>query len=59
VFPGLVELIARKQFEPSLLNPVRAIATDEFTMTDDQTGFRAMGCLEILPGSVWAGTEGG
>jgi len=59
VFPGLVELIARKQFDPSLLNPVRALATDECTMTDDQTGFRAMGCLEILPGSVWAGTEGG
>lgn len=59
VFPGLYELVQRKDYDPALLQPVRAVATDECTMTPDRSGFRALGCLEILPGSIWAGAEGG
>jgi len=59
VFPGLFQLIRAGNHDPSLLNPVRAIATDECTLTADLSGFRALGCLEFLPGSIWAGTDGG
>ncbi|MDQ3802437.1 MAG: hypothetical protein M3416_01055 [Acidobacteriota bacterium] len=59
VFPGLYKLITQGNHEPSLLNPVRAVATDECTLTPDHAGWRALGCLEFLPGSIWAGAAGG
>jgi hypothetical protein len=59
VFPGLYRLITSSRFDPSLLNPVRAIATDECGVTDQYDGWRALGCLEFLPGSLWAGAHGG
>ena len=59
VFPGLYELINEGQHDPALLNPVRATATDECSLTPDFTGWRALGCLDILPGSLWAGADGG
>ena len=59
VFPGLYQLITQRKHDPSLLNPVRVAATDECTLTPDLTGWRALGCLEFLPGSIWAGAGGG
>jgi hypothetical protein len=59
VFPGLFELVTSGRFDTTLLNPVRGVATDECTLTDDHSGWRALGCLELLPGSVWAGAAGG
>jgi hypothetical protein len=43
----------------SLLGPIRAVATDECTLTPQLTGWRALGCLEMLPGSLWSGAKGG
>jgi hypothetical protein len=59
VFPGLYSLVTSNQFEPSLLNPIRAVATDVCTLIPDFRGWRALGCLEFLPGSLWAGAHGG
>lgn len=59
VFPGLYRLITSGRFDPSLLNPVRATATDECSVTENYGGWRALGCLEFLPGSLWAGAHGG
>jgi hypothetical protein len=59
VFPGLYELITSRRHEASLLNPIRVIATDECTLTPDNKGFRALGCLDFLPGSLWSGASGG
>ena len=59
VFPGLFDLVTSRRFDTSLLNPVRGTATDECTLTDDHSGWRALGCLELLPGSLWAGAQGG
>jgi len=59
VFPGLYRLITEGKYDRSLLNPVRAVATDECTLTPDYSGWRALGCLEFLPGSIWAGAAGG
>ncbi len=59
VFPGLYSLVTTGRFDPSLLNPIRAVATDECTLTPDLRGWRALGCLEFLPGSLWAGAHGG
>jgi hypothetical protein len=59
VFPGLYSLVMAGRFDPSLLNPIRAVATDECAMTRDLRGWRALGCLEFLPGSLWAGAHGG
>lgn len=59
VFPGLFELVRSGQYDPGLLHPIRAIATDQCTMTPDLTGWRALGCLEFLPGGLWSGAEGG
>jgi hypothetical protein len=59
VFPGLHEVVKSGRHDPGLLAPVRAIATDECTVTPDLTGWRALGCLEFLPGSLWAGAGGG
>lgn len=59
VFPGLHRLVVEQKFDPSLLDPVRLIATDECTTTPDYSGWQALGCLEFLPGSPWAGAGGG
>lgn len=59
VFPGLHRLIVEQKFDPSLLDPVRVVATDECTTTPDYSGWQALGCLEFLPGSPWAGAGGG
>jgi hypothetical protein len=59
VFPGLYSLVTSGHFDPSLLNPIRAEATDECTVSPDYRGWRAFGCLEFLPGSLWAGAHGG
>lgn len=59
VFPGLYRLISSGRHEPGLLNPIRATATDECSVSDDLRGWRALGCLEFLPGSLWAGAHGG
>lgn len=58
VFPGLHDLVVEGGHDPSLLRPARAIATDECTLTEDFGGWQAYGCLELLPGSIWAGTKG-
>lgn len=59
VFPGLYELVRAGRHDPTLLYPVRLVATDDCTLTPDQTGWHALGCLDFLPGSVWAGASGG
>lgn len=59
VFPGLHELVTSGRYHPSLLHPVRAVATDECTLTEDRSGWHALGCLDFLPGSIWAGAGGG
>jgi hypothetical protein len=59
VFPGLYRLIRAGGHEPGLLNPIRATATDECNVSGDLRGWRALGCLEFLPGSLWAGAHGG
>jgi hypothetical protein len=59
VFPGLYKLITDGRYERGLLNPVRVIATDECTLTPNFSGWRALGCLDFLPGSLWAGAHGG
>lgn len=59
VFPGLYRLITEGNHERSLLNPVRVTATDECTVKPDMSGWRALGCLDFLPGSIWAGATGG
>ena len=59
VFPGLYNLITSGRFDPSLLNPIRATATDECDVTETYSGWRALGCMEFLPGSLWSGAHGG
>ena len=59
VFPGLHELVTSGKHDLSLLGPIRAVATDQCTLSEDLDGWRALGCLEILPGSLWAGAKGG
>ncbi|MGH3157711.1 MAG: hypothetical protein ACRDNF_14195 [Streptosporangiaceae bacterium] len=59
VFPGLHELVLSGRHDPSLLAPVRAIATDDCTVEPDLSGWHAQGCLEFLPGSMWSGAKGG
>jgi len=59
VFPGLYALVTSGRFDVSLLNPIRAVATDECSVTQHLRGWRALGCLEFLPGSLWAGAHGG
>lgn len=59
VFPGLFRLVNEEKFEPSLLDPVRVTATDNCSVAPDHSGWHAMGCLEFLPGSPWAGAGGG
>lgn len=59
IFPGLHSLLRESRFEPSLLGPVRVTATDKCQVTEDYSGWRAAGCLEFLPGSIWSGAKGG
>ncbi|MDT5035882.1 MAG: hypothetical protein QOE03_1067 [Micromonosporaceae bacterium] len=59
VFPGLHELVMSGKHDLSLLGPVRATATDECAVTEEMTGWRALGCMDFLPGSLWAGAAGG
>ncbi len=59
VFPGLHRLVMSGQHDLSLLGPVRATATDECAVTEEMTGWRALGCMDFLPGSLWAGASGG
>jgi len=59
VFPGLYKLVRQGGYEPSLLNPVRVTATDRCTLLPDLSGWHAVGCLQFLPGSLWAGAKGG
>jgi hypothetical protein len=59
VFPALYELATSGQHDPGLFTPVRMVATDDCTMTPNLLGWRALGCLDFLPGSVWAGAAGG
>jgi hypothetical protein len=59
VFPGLYELLRAGDHDPRLLAPVRMIATDDCILTGDLRGWHAFGCLDFLPGSVWAGASGG
>lgn len=59
VFPGLHELVMSGQHDLNLLGPVRATATDECAVNEEYTGWRALGCLDFLPGSMWAGAAGG
>lgn len=58
VFPGLYDLVTEGRHDPGLLHPVRGVATDECTLTPDLSGWHALGSLEFLPGSVWAGATG-
>ncbi len=59
IFPGLYELLSQGRYDPGLLHPVRAVATDQCTLTPDYRAWRALGCLEFLPGSIWSGADGG
>jgi hypothetical protein len=59
VFPGLHQLVMSGKHDLDLLGPVRATATDECAVTEDMTGWRALGCMDFLPGSLWAGASGG
>jgi hypothetical protein len=59
VFPGMHQLVMSGKHDLSLLGPVRAVATDECQVTPEMTGWRALGCLDFLPGSLWAGASGG
>jgi hypothetical protein len=59
VFPGIHELVMSGKHDLSLLGPVRAVATDECVVAEDFSGWRALGCLDFLPGSLWAGASGG
>ena len=59
VFPGLHELVTSGAHDLSLLSPPRAVATDDCTVTPDLSGWRALGCIDFLPGSLWAGAGGG
>lgn len=59
VFPGIHKLVMSGQHDLSLLGPVRVTATDECAVSEDYSGWRALGCLDFLPGSMWAGAKGG
>jgi hypothetical protein len=59
IFPGLYDLVTSGNHDPGLLNPTRIVATDDCTLTPDLMGWRALGCLDFLPGSIWSGASGG
>jgi len=59
VFPGLHKLVMSGNHDLGLLGPVRATATDECAINEEMTGWRALGCMDFLPGSLWSGASGG
>ena len=59
VFPGLYEMVTSGNHDPRLLAPVRLVATDDCTLTEEMMGWQAFGCLDFLPGSYWSGAKGG
>jgi hypothetical protein len=59
IFPGLIKLITEGRHDPGLLHPVRGFAQDDCTVTPDLQGWHALGTMEFLPGSLWAGASGG
>jgi hypothetical protein len=59
VFPALYDLVVAGKHDPGLLNPIRMVATDDCTLTPNLMGWRALGCLDFLPGSIWSGAAGG
>ncbi|HEY6748082.1 MAG TPA: hypothetical protein VI357_20495 [Mycobacteriales bacterium] len=59
VFPGIHDLVMSGKHDLSLLGPVRVTATDECAVSEDFSGWRALGCLDFQPGSLWAGAKGG
>jgi len=59
MFPGLYDLVKSKEYDSSLLNPARAIATDDCEVSKDYSGWRALGRMDFLPGSLWSGAGGG
>ena len=59
VFPALYNLVQSGDHDRGLLNPVRIVATDDCTLTPNLMGWRALGCLDFLPGSAWSGAAGG
>jgi hypothetical protein len=59
MFPGLVDLVKSKEYDSSLLNPARAVATDDCEISEDYSGWRALGRMDFLPGSLWSGATGG
>jgi len=59
VFPALDELARSGEHDLSLLGPVRMVATDDCTLMPNLMGWRALGCLDFLQGSVWSGATGG
>ena len=59
VFPALYDLVTVRGHDPGLLGPVRMVATDDCTLTPNLMGWRALGCLDFLRGSVWSGAKGG
>lgn len=59
VFPALYKLASSGEYDAGLLNPVRVVATDDCTFTPNLMGWRALGCLDFLPGSIWSGAAGG
>ncbi len=59
VFPGLYDLVTSGKHDSSLLNPVRATATDDCEVAEDYSGWRALGRMDFLPGSLWSGAGGG
>src|SRR6202040_1125156 len=58
VFPALYDLVISGDHDRGLLNPVRIVATDDCTLTPNLMGWRALGCLDFLPGSAWSGAGG-
>ena len=59
VFPGLFDLVKDGRHDPSLLKPIRAVATDDCEVKDDLRGWHARGRMDFLPGSLWSGAGGG
>lgn len=59
VFPGLFELITSGRHDTRLLQPIKAVATDDCDVAADYRGWHARGRMDFLPGSLWSGAGGG
>jgi len=59
MFPGLYDMVQSKEYDSNLLSPARAIATDDCEISEDYSGWRALGRMDFLPGSLWSGAGGG